>query len=163
MYTFLKEAKGKQKWTTFARIHRLACQRNTSPCAPSILKHRVSAEVCLLTHQWISRGFTLIEVQYHQYKRSQKVHWTLFNPRNVERLANRCFPEKRSLDVSLGPYQEMSVSNPPPPQKKSISSWIRYAYSKYAFDFPRSQIHDLVQQDGPILEPYRVQLRHAKL
>ena len=48
MYTSLKEAKRKQKWTTFARIHRLACQRNTLPCAPSILKHRASAEVCLL-------------------------------------------------------------------------------------------------------------------
>ena len=58
MHTLPRGAKQKQKWTTFARIHRLACQRNTLPCAPSILKHRVSAEVCLLGHQWISRGFT---------------------------------------------------------------------------------------------------------
>ena len=42
MHTFPIKAKRKQKWT-FARIHRLACQRNTLPCAPSILKHRVSA------------------------------------------------------------------------------------------------------------------------
>ena len=77
MHTLPKEAKRKQKWTTFARIHRLACQRNTLPCAPSILKHRVSAEVCLLGHQWISRGFTLRKVQYHQYTRSRKIHWTL--------------------------------------------------------------------------------------
>ena len=38
---------------------RLAYQRNTLTCAPSILKHHVSAEVCLLGHQWISRGFYL--------------------------------------------------------------------------------------------------------
>ena len=51
LHTFLKEAKRKQKWTIFARIHRLACQQNTLPCSPSILKHRVSAEVFLLGHQ----------------------------------------------------------------------------------------------------------------
>ena len=39
----------------------LTYQRNTLPCAPSILKHRVSAEVYLLRHQWISRGFTLAQ------------------------------------------------------------------------------------------------------
>ena len=32
---------------------------NTLPSAQSILKHRVSAEVCLLGHQWISGGFKL--------------------------------------------------------------------------------------------------------
>ena len=44
MHTFPQEAKRKQKWTTFARIHmhRLACQLNTLHCAPSILKHCVS-------------------------------------------------------------------------------------------------------------------------
>ena len=59
MHTFLKEAKRNQKWTTFSRIHmhRLVCQRNTLPCAPSILKHRVSAEVCLLGHHWDISGF----------------------------------------------------------------------------------------------------------
>ena len=34
-------------------------------------------------------------------------------PRNEGRLANRFFPEKRSLDVSLGPYRETSVSRIP--------------------------------------------------
>ena len=29
------------------------------------------------------------------------------------------FPEKRSLDVSLGPYRETSVSKSPPPKKKN--------------------------------------------
>ena len=57
MHTFLKEAKQEHKWTTFTRIHRLACQWNTLSCALSILKHCVSAEVCLLGHQWISRHF----------------------------------------------------------------------------------------------------------
>ena len=58
-------------------MHRLAWKRNTFPGALSILNHRISAEVCLLGHQWISRGFTLRKVQYHQYTRSQKIHWTL--------------------------------------------------------------------------------------
>ena len=78
MHTFPKEAKRKQNWMTFARIHRLVCQWNTLSCALSILKHRVSAEVCLLGHQCISRGFTLRKVQYHQYTESRKIHWTLF-------------------------------------------------------------------------------------
>ena len=39
-------------------------------------------------------------------------------PRNEGRLANRFFPEKRSLDVSLGPYRETSVSKSPSPRKK---------------------------------------------
>ena len=42
--------------------------------------------------------------------------------RNEGRLANRFFSQKRSLDVSLGPYQETPVSKiPPPPLKKLIS------------------------------------------
>ena len=54
------------------------------------------------------------------------------------RLANRFFPEKRSLDVSLGPYRETSVSKiPPPPEKRLISFRTGQAYSKYAFDLPR--------------------------
>ena len=47
-------------------------------------------------------------------------------PRNEGRPANRFFPEKRSLDVSLGPYRETSVSKISlPPRKKSISFRIR--------------------------------------
>ena len=42
-------------------------------------------------------------------------------PRNEGRLANKFFPEKRSLDVSLGPYRETSVSKIPLSKKKSIS------------------------------------------
>ena len=41
-------------------------------------------------------------------------------PSNEGRLANRFFPEKRSLDVSLRPYRETSVSNPPPPKMISF-------------------------------------------
>ena len=94
-HTFPKEAKRKQKWTTFVRIHmhRLACQRNTLACAPSILKHRVSAEVCLLGHQWISRGFTLRNVQYHQYTRSRKIHSTFITQEMREDLQVDFSPE----------------------------------------------------------------------
>ena len=60
--------------------------------------------------------------------------------RNEGRLANRFFPEKRSLDVALGPYRETSVSKiptPPPRKKKLISFRTGQAYSRYAFDLPR--------------------------
>ena len=73
--------------------------------------------------------------------------------RNEGRLANRFFPEKRSLDVP----------NPSPPQKKLISFRTGQAYSRYAFDLPRWQIHDPVHEDRPILESRRVQRRHGKL
>ena len=122
MQTFLKEAKRKQKWMTFSRIHRLACQCYNLPCAPSILKHHVSAEVYLLGPQWISRGFTLtrylgkgsVPSIYEKAKDSLDTDY----PRNEGRLAKSIFPKKRSLDVSLGRYRETSVSKIPPPQKK---------------------------------------------
>ena len=49
----------KTKMDDFGQDSQTGCQWNTVPCALSILKHHVSAEVCLLGHQWISRGFTL--------------------------------------------------------------------------------------------------------
>ena len=73
---------------TFARIHRLACQRNNLPCAESILKHHVSPEVCLLGHQWISRGFTRYLGKGSIYADSLDTDY----PRNEGRLANRFFP-----------------------------------------------------------------------
>ena len=71
---------------------RLPCQWNILPCAPSILKHHVSAEVCLLEHQWISRGFTL--TQYLEKGSVPSVYAKLKDsldtdyPRNERRLAN---------------------------------------------------------------------------
>ena len=47
--------------------------------------------------------------------------------RNEGRLANRFFLEKRSLDISLGPYRETSVSKISSPPKKRIdffSDWV---------------------------------------
>ena len=116
---------------TFARIHRLACQRNNLPCAPRILKHHVSAEVCLLGHQWISRDFTLtrylgkgsVPSIYAKPKDPLDTDY----PRNEGRLANRFFPKKCSLDVSLGPYRETSVSKipfPPPKKIDFLSDWL---------------------------------------
>ena len=123
MHTFLKEAKRKQKWMTFARIYRLAFQQNNLPCAPSTLKHHVSSKVCLLGHQWISRGFTLtrylckgsVPSIYEKPKDSLDTDY----PRNEGRPAKRFFAKKRSLDVSLGPYHETSVSKIPSPPKKN--------------------------------------------
>ena len=124
IHAFQKEAKQKQIWTTFTRIHmqRLAWNRNTLPCALSILNHRISAEVCLLGHQWISRGFTLRKVQYHQYTRSQKIHWTLITQEMREDLQidfSRetffgCFFRTLPRNVSI----QNPNAPPPPPQKK---------------------------------------------
>ena len=126
MQTFLKEAKRKQKWMTLSRIHRLACQRNNFPCAPSILKHHVSAEVCLLGHQWISRGFTLarylgkgsVPSIYDKAKDSFDTDY----PRNEGRLANRIFPRNVLWmflwDPTVKRQYPKSPPPPPPPKKK---------------------------------------------
>ena len=55
--------------------------------------------------------------------------------RNEKKLANQFFPEKRSLDVSLGPYRETSVFKIP--TQNLISFRTGQAYSRYAFDLPR--------------------------
>ena len=114
MYTFLKEAKGKQKRTTFARIHRLACQLNTLPCAPSILKHRVSAEVCL----FLKKG--LVPSIYAKLKDLLDTGY----PRNEGRLANRFFPRNVLWTFLWDPTEKRQYPNipPPPPQKKKSIS-----------------------------------------
>ena len=146
---------------------RLAYQRNTLPCAPSILQHHVSAEVCLLGHQWISRGLTLAQYLekgwvpsvYAKPKGSLDTDY----PRNEGRLANRFFSRNVLWMFLWDPTVKRQYPKSPSPPKKFdfCSDWV--AYSKYAFDLPRWQIHGLVQQDGPILKLYRVQRRHAKL
>ena len=129
MQTFLKEAKRKQKWMTFVRIHRLACQRNNFPCAPSILKHHVSAEVCLLGHQWISRGFTLarylgkgsVPSIYEKAKDSLDTDY----PRNEGRLANRIFPRNVLWMFLWDPtVKRQYPKSPPPPKKKKENRFL---------------------------------------
>ena len=100
-------------------------------CAPSILKHRVSAEVCLLGHQWISRGFTLRKFQYHQYMRSRKIHWTLITQEKREDLQID-FSRATFFGRFLGTLpRNVSIQNSPspspPPKKKNIdffSDWV---------------------------------------
>ena len=136
MQTFLKEAKRKQKWMTLSRIHRLACQRNNFPCAPSILKHHVSVEVCLRGPQWISRGFTLtrhlgkgsVPSIYEKVKDSLDTDY----PRNEGKLANRIFPRNVLWMFLWDPTMKRQYpkSPPPPPspsKKKKIdffSDWV---------------------------------------
>ena len=127
MQTLLKEAKRKQKWMTFARIHRLACQQNNLPWAPSILKHHVSAEVCLLGHHWISRGFTLtryfgkdsVPSIYAKPKDSLDTDY----PKNEGRLANQYFPRNVLWMFLWDPTvkRQYPKSPPPPPKKKEQS------------------------------------------
>ena len=121
MHTFLKDSKWKQKWTTFAMIHRLACQQNTLPCALSILKHRVSAEVCLMEHQWISRGFTFRKVQYHQNARSRKIHWTLITQEMREDLQIDFFPRNVLWTFLWDPTDKRQY--PKSPSKKIDIFW----------------------------------------
>ena len=62
--------------------------------------------------------------------------------RNEGRLANRFFPEKRSLDVSLGPYRETSVAKiPSPPPKKKIDFFSDWA-SLFNICFRSSEMTD---------------------
>ena len=132
MQPFLKEAKQKQKWMTFSKIHRLAYQRNNLPCAPSILKHHVSAEVCLLGPQWISRGFTLtrylgkgsVPSIYEKAKDSLDTDY----PRNEGRLANRFFPRNVLWMFLWDPTLKRQYLKSPPPRKKKkidfFSDWV---------------------------------------
>ena len=100
---------------------RLACQLNTLPCAPSILKHHVSAEVCLLGHQWISRGFTLTQYLekgsvpsvYAKPKASLDTDY----PRNEGRLANRFFSRNVLWMFLWDPTVKRQYPKSPSPQK----------------------------------------------
>ena len=167
MHTFLKEAKRKQKRVTFARIHRLTCQRNTLPCAPSILKHHVSAEVCLLGQQWILSGFTLRKVQHHQSICAKpKDSLDIDYPRNEGRLANRFFPRNVCWmflwDPTVKRQYPKSPPAPLPPQKNrflfGLGRPIRNMLSIFQYD--RSTT--LSNRIGLFLKLYRVQQRHAK-
>ena len=129
MQTFLKEAKRKQKWMTFARIHRLAYQRNILPCARSILKHHVSAEACLLGHQWISRSFTLtrylgkgsVPSIYAKPKDSLDTDY----PRIEGRLANRFFPRNVLWMFLWDSTVKRQYPKCPSPQKiEFFSDWV---------------------------------------
>ena len=102
---------------TFARIHRLACQWNTLPCAPSILKHYVSAKVCLLGHQWISRGFTFEKGSVPSIYAKPKDLLDTDYPRNEGRLANRFFPRNVLWMFLWDPTVKCQCPKPPSPQK----------------------------------------------
>ena len=72
-----------------------------------------------------SGGFTLRKVQYHQYTRNRKIHWTLITQEMGEDLQID-FSQETFFDVSLGPYRETSVSKIPLPQRKIdfFSDWV---------------------------------------
>ena len=108
-------------------MHRLACKRNTLPCAPSILNNRVSAEVCLLGHQWISRGLALRNVQYHQYTRIRKIHWTLITQEMREDLQIDFFPRNVLWTFLWDPTEKRQYPKLPFPLPKKIdffSDWV---------------------------------------
>ena len=95
---------------TFPRIHRLAYQRNNLPCA----KRHVSPELCLLGHQWISRGFTLTRYLGKGsvpsiYADSSDTDY----PKNEGRLANRFFPRNILWVFLLDPTVKRQYSKSP--------------------------------------------------
>ena len=119
----------------------MACQRNTLPCAPSILKHRVSAEVCLLGHWWISRGFTLRNVQYHQYTRSRKIHWTLITQEMREDLQIDFFPRNFLWTFLWNLTEKRQYPKSLPPPKKKIH-FFSDCVGLFEICFPSSKMTD---------------------
>ena len=144
IHAFQKEAKQKQIWTTFTRIHmhRPAWKRNTLPCALSILNHRISAEMCLLGHQWISRGFTLRKVQYHQYTRSQKIHWTLITQEMREACKSIFFLRNVLWMFLWDPTEKRQYPKSHPPPQKKIDFFSDWA-SLFEICFRSSEMTDL--------------------
>ena len=104
-------------------MHRLGWNRNTLPCALSISYFSRSV---LIGTPVDFKGFYLEEGSVPSIYTKPKDSLDIDYSRNEGRLANRFFPEKRYLDVSLGPYRETSVSKIPTPPKKKIdffSDW----------------------------------------
>ena len=117
MLILLKEAKRKQKWRTFARIHRLTYQQNTLLCAPSILKHRFSRSLLIGTQVDFKRsGKRSVPTMDAKGKDSLDNDY----PRNEGTLANRFSPIKFLWTFLWDPtgIQNSPTPTPPPPQKK---------------------------------------------
>ena len=72
----------------------------------------------LIGHQWISRGFTLRKVQYHQYTLSQKIHWTLITQELKEDLQIDFFPRNILWMFLWDPTEKRQYPKSHPPQKK---------------------------------------------
>ena len=118
MHTFPKEAEREQKWTTIARIQTGLPTEYFALCSEDFEGSCFSRSVLIGTPVDFRR-FEKRSVPSVDAKGKDSLDTDY--PRNEGRLANRFFPEKRSLDISLGPYQETSVSKiplPPPPKKK---------------------------------------------
>ena len=122
MHAHFPEGSKTKTWTTtFARIHRLACQQNTLLCAPIILKHSRSRSSLIGTpvdfKRFEKRSLPTIDTKG---KDSLDTDY----PRNEERLANRLFPrnvlwtfpfwdltEKRQYPKSPFPEKMISFQN----------------------------------------------------
>ena len=102
---FLKETKRKQKWTTFARIHKLACQRNTWPCAPSILKQQKCA-------YWDTSGFQEVTLRKSIRKAERFIgHWL---PKKWGKTCKSIFSRETFFGRVFGTLpRNVSIQNPP--------------------------------------------------
>ena len=163
MDTFLKEAKRKQKWTTFARIHRLACQQNTLLCAPSILKHCFSRSLLIGTPVDFKR-FEKRSVSTINAKGKDSLDTDY--PRNEGRLANRFF-QRNVLWTFLfwDPTEKSQYPKFPPPPLKKINDFFSNWIGLFEICFRSSKTTDLrpCSTGWAYLEIYPVQRGHAKL
>ena len=118
-----REAKQKQKWMTFTKIHmhRLACQQNTLPCAPKHFEASCFSRSVLIGTPVDFKRFYLEEGSVPSIYAKPKDSLDINYSKNEGRLANQFFLQKRSLDVSLGTLlRNVSIQNsPPPPPKKN--------------------------------------------
>ena len=149
MHIFLKEAKWKQKWTTFARIHRLTCQQNTLVCAPTILKHRFSRSLLIGTPVDFKR-FEKRSVPTIDAKGKDSLDNDY--PRNKGRLANRFSPINVLWKLLWDPTGIQNPPPPPPPQRKRKNDFLSNWRGLFEICFQSSKMTDprLVQHDGPI-------------
>ena len=117
--------------------------------------------MCLLGHQWISRG--LRNVQYHQYTRRGKIRWTLITQEMREDLQIDFFSRNVLWTFLWDPIQRnVSIQNPPPPKKIDFfSDWV----GQFEICFRSSKMIDPrpCPTGWDYLEIYRVQRRHAKV
>ena len=160
MHIFLKEAKRKQKWMTFAMIHRLTCQQNTLLRAPSILKHRFSRSLLIGTPVDFKR-FEKRSVPTIDAKGKDSLDNDY--PRNEGRLANRFFPINVLWTFLWDPT---GIQNrPPPPKKKRENDFFSNWIGLFEICFRSSKMTDPrpCPTGWAYLEIYPVQRGHAKL
>ena len=144
IHAFQKEAKQKQIWTTFTRIHmhRLAWNRNTALCSEHFKSSYFSRRVLIGTPVDFKR-FYLEEGSVPSIYTKPKDSMDIDYSRNEGRLANRFFSRETFFGCFFGTLpRNVSIQNPtPPPQKKKIDFFSDWA-SLFEICFRSSEMTD---------------------